>query len=194
MNANESWQILIDIGCCQLHQPHCCCSQAWSALVKRCLTVASLPWEMELLPQLPWQHRCHGWTAIWAWLRIRSPKKTWFFSSFIIISWRNMALFLDSLHFKTNSLVQTIPDQVCNNLGVQDATVWWVEECYWCFGHGHLFDPSKGWIHLRLNELWCGNCWPLNMSTMARKAVQAINERLGGDGSEMLEASQLKGS
>ena len=26
------------------------------------------------------------------------------------------------------------------------------------------------------------------------KAVQAINEKLGGDGTEMLEASQLKGS
>ena len=47
----------------------------------RCLTtVASLlPWEMELLPRLPWQHRCHGWTAIWAWLRIRNPWKTWFY-------------------------------------------------------------------------------------------------------------------
>ena len=46
-----------------------------------------------------------------------------------------------------------------------------------------------------LNELWCGNCRPVNLSTMALwKAVQAINEKLGGDGSEMLEASQLRGS
>ena len=46
-----------------------------------------------------------------------------------------------------------------------------------------------------LNELWCGNRRPVNLSTMALwKAVQAINEKLGGDGSEMLEASQLRGS
>ena len=85
MNIDEYWWILmywildIDIGFRTVAN-----SISPTAAPKhsvRCLTtVASLlPWEMELLPRLPWQHRCHGWTAIWAWLRIRNPWKTWFY-------------------------------------------------------------------------------------------------------------------